>query len=91
MEAGAEIFAKQERWGHAAECYFKLGQLRKAASTYARARLFSNAFECYERLEDWDGLLQCLHRNKDCFPADEREALVDRYVPIALNQLYTLY
>jgi hypothetical protein len=53
--------------------------------------LFTNAFECYERLEDWDSLVLCLHRHKDQFGKKEREALLEKYFPIALNSVYTLY
>lgn len=54
-------------YGQSAECFFKVGDIRKAAEYYAKAHLFANAFECYERLEDWEGLLICLSKNKDFF------------------------
>jgi hypothetical protein len=69
----------------------KSGNLKKAAEWYAKAKLFANAFECFERLQDWEGLLLCLSRNKDFFKKEERESLVEKYFPIALNQLYQLY
>jgi hypothetical protein len=85
------MFIKQSKYGPAAECYFKLGQLRKAAELYSDAKLFNNAFECYERLEEWDSLLQCLHRHKDAFDKQERAALLEKYLPIALNSVYHMY
>ena len=68
-----------------------MGQLRKAANLHARASLFANAFECYEKLEDWDGLIQCLHKYKDKFSDMERSAYIDKYFPIALNSVIQLY
>ena len=48
------------------------------------------AFECYEKEEDWEGLLLCLNRQKHKFKPMERETLVNRYVPNALNSIYHL-
>ncbi len=33
----------------------------------------------------------CLSRNKDFFKKEEKESLIEKYFPIALNQLYQLY
>ena len=63
----------------------KTKDYRKAAEYYAKAGLFANAFECYERLGDWEGLLMCLSKNKDFFKKEERESLIEKYFPIALN------
>ena len=68
-----------------------MGNIRKAAGLYAKGGLFANAFECYERLEDWDGLIQCLNQYKDKFQANERGAYIERYFPIVLNSVYQLY
>lgn len=65
--------------------------MRKAGEYYAKAGLFANAFECFERMQDWEGLLMCLSNNKNFFKKEERESLIEKYFPIALNQLYTLY
>jgi len=35
-------------------------------------------------------LLQALSRCKDQFREEERQALVNKYVPVALNSLYTM-
>ncbi len=32
-----------------------------------------------------------MHRNKDFFKNEERQALINKYVPVALNSLYKLY
>lgn len=85
------MFESLVDYGQAAECYLKSGDVRRAAENYAKAQLFANAFECFERLQDWEGLLVCLSNNKHYFRKEERESLVEKYFPIALNQLYTLY
>ncbi len=51
----------------------------------------SKAIDCYESNGDWEQLLHCLHRNKDFFKNEERQALINKYVPVALNSLYKLY
>ena len=66
----------------------QLGKLREAAQLYVSAGLFANAFECYERLEDWEGLVTCLHKNKDKLDWQERATYVEKYFPIALNSVY---
>lgn len=89
--AAAELFFKMGKYGQAAESFYKLGNVKKAAGLYAQAGLFANAFECYERLEDWDGLLLCLNQFKDNFNESERQSYVEKYFPIALNSLYQLF
>ena len=53
--------------------------------------MVTEAIECYESNGDWEQLLHCLHRNKDFFKTEERQALINKYVPVALNSLYKLY
>ena len=89
--SAAELFLKMGKFGQAAESFYKLGNLRKAAGLYAQAELFANAFDCYERLEDWDGLILCLNRFKDKFNENERQSYIEKYFPIALNSLYQLF
>jgi tetratricopeptide (TPR) repeat protein len=49
-EKAALMFELQVDYGQSAECYLKVGNLHKASEYYAKAGLFANAFECYERL-----------------------------------------
>lgn len=44
------MFESLVDYGQSAECYLKTKNYRKAAEYYAKAGLFANAFECYERL-----------------------------------------
>lgn len=87
VQGSANSFEKQGKYGQAAQCYVKLNDLQKAAELFVKAKLFANAFECYERTENWDALMKCLHKNKDHFSATDRQALVDKYFPIALNSV----
>ena len=88
-QAGAaQVFFKLGKYGQAAECFHSLGQIRKAANLYARAELFANAFECYEELQDWEGLLHCMKTNRNKFSVADNKNFIDKYVPIALNSLY---
>jgi hypothetical protein len=86
-----EIFESLQFFGHAAECYLEVHSLSKAAQLYERANLVTKAIECYESDGAWEQLLHCLHRNKDFFKTEERQALINKYVPVALNSLYKLY
>ena len=63
----------------------QLKNLSKAADLYALAGLYENAFECYEKLQDWEGLLLCLSKNMNHFKKEDREKLIESYFPIALN------
>jgi tetratricopeptide (TPR) repeat protein len=87
----AQIFESLSFFGQAAECLLKVQELSKAAKLYEQAGLVTKAIECLEANGDWEQLLHCLHRNKDFFKAEERQALINKYVPVALNSLYKLY
>ena len=67
------------------------GQLTRAAQLYEEAHLITKSIECYESSQAWEQLLHCLHRNSDFFKPEERAALINKYVPVALNSLYRLY
>jgi hypothetical protein len=69
----------------------KINDLSKAAKLFERGNIIIRAIECYEANGDWELLLHCLNRNKEFFKDEERQALVNKYVPIALNSLYKLY
>ena len=85
------MFEQIGSFGQSAECYMLNNQLGRAAVLFEKARLIIRSIECHEHAEQWEQLLHCLHRNKDLFKAEERESLVNKYVPIAINSLYKLY
>ena len=84
----ADLFEKAKFLQQAAECHRMCNNFSKAAKIFEEWGLYLKWFECYENERDWEGLLLCLHRNKDNFKDFERESLVSRYVPIALNSIY---
>ena len=93
----AKIMRKQEFCLNLANNFSKqlsakklLGILNKAAEMFEQSGIYLKAFECYEYEKDWDGLLMCLSRNKSKFLKIERDSLINRYVPIALNSIYQL-
>lgn len=69
----------------------EIDELKKAAKLYEKANLITKSIECYEASGEWEQLLHCLHRNKEFFRQEERQSLINKYVPVALNSLYKLY
>ena len=65
-----------------------IGNYKEAAKLFEENELYLKSFECYESEGDWEDLLLCLNRNKDKFQAAERDALIRRFLPFALNSLY---
>ena len=50
----------------------------------------SKAVDCYKRLRNWDAILTCVKTHEEHFTQDQRENLIKKYVPLALNSLYSL-
>ena len=44
----------------------------------------------YEMSQDWESLLYCINNCKDQLKDEERQALVNKYIPLALNSLYQM-
>lgn len=86
----AEIFSQLELWSQAGECYASIGEsrLKEAAAFFEKGGLVLRAIECYERIQEWELLLHCLNRNQHQFGQVERQSLINKYVPIALNNIY---
>ena len=85
-----EIFKELEMWSQAGECVACLGNdhLKEAAGYFEKGGLILRAIECFERIQEWEPLLHCLNRNQDSFGEAERQSLINKYVPIALNNIY---
>lgn len=69
----------------------EINEIKKASRLYEQANLITKAIECLESCGEWEQLLHCLHRNKEFFKQEERQSLINKYVPVALNSLYKLY
>ena len=68
-----------------------LDKLKNAATYFEKGGLILRAIECYEQLGEWELLLHCLNRGQKQFGDSERLALINKYVPIALNYIYKQY
>lgn len=90
FDKAADLFFEGQQLQQAADCYMKIKNYSKAAKMFEDSNLPLKAFECYELEEDWEGLLLCLNRQKHKFRPLERDTLINRYVPIALNSIYHL-
>ena len=86
----AELFIKNEMYSQAAECYMITCDYEKAAKMFEESNLILKALECYENLQNWEEILLCLNRNKGQFKEIERESLINKYVPIALNSIFRM-
>jgi hypothetical protein len=47
------------------------------------------AVECYKLMRNWDAILECVKSNQDEFTQAQREHIIRKYVPLALNGLYS--
>ena len=84
----ADMFKKLSQFAQAGECYFKVGKYNEAARMFEQSNMMPRAIQCYEITESWDQLLHSLSKSKDKFKEEERQSLVNKYVPVALNSLY---
>ena len=89
-DKAAELFIKVKMYPQAAECYMNSKEVEKAAKMFEESNLILRALECYEYLRDWEGVLLCLNRNKNQFQESQKESLINKYVPIALNSIFRM-
>ena len=66
-------------------------RFKEAATFFERGDMFLRAIECYEQIGEWEMLLNCLNRNQHKLGENERQSLINKYVPIALNNIYQAY
>lgn len=48
------------------------------------------AIDCYKKIKNWDAILNVIQTNEEEFTMEQREEMIFKYVPLALNSLYTL-
>jgi len=58
-----------------------------AARLMEQAGEYLRAIECYAAVRAWDALLMCVEAFSAAFSAEEKDAFIGKYVPIALNDL----
>ena len=66
-------------------------RFKQAAMYFEKGDLFLRSIECYEQLGEWELLLHCLNRNQNKIGDLERQSMINKYVPIALNNIYLSY
>lgn len=86
----AKLFEEIGFYSQAGEAYYTLGDYSRAAMLYSEGGMVSKAVDCYKRLRNWDAILQCVKTHEADFTQAQREQLIKKYVPLALNSLYTL-
>ena len=89
----AEVFKTLEQWNQVGECLVRIGKhrYREAASFFEKGDMALRAIETYEQVKEWELLLMCLNRSQDKFGESERQSLINKYVPVALNNIYQQY
>ena len=84
LKAG-ELFEVLGLKGQAAECFWQAGEFGKAGELFDEKGDYVRGIECYSRIEEWDKLVHCLHRNKSRIPPNELQKFVYKYMPVALE------
>ena len=90
FKKAAELFTVNKQFSQAAECLKMIHQYEKAAKLFEESKLILKSLECYEHLWDWEAILLCLNRNKALFKDIEKETLINKYVPLALNSIFRM-
>ena len=60
---------------------------KRAAEDLVKAGEYNRAIDCYARLKDWDTLLSTINKFSNSMAREERESLIKKYIPLALEQL----
>ena len=60
---------------------------KRAAEDFVKAGEYNRAIDCYARLKDWDTLLSTINKFSNSMSREERESLIKKYIPLALEQL----
>ena len=84
----AFLFEQIGFYAQAGESYYILGDFNKAAQLYSEGKAVTQAVNCYKKMKNWDAILNCVKMNEDEFSQEQREKLISKYVPLALNSLY---
>lgn len=86
-EKAARLFEEMEAWGQCAEAYLACGNHQTAGDMFLRTGEYLRAIEAYKVIRNWEAVLDCIHRNSEEMSREERETLVKKYIPIALEDL----
>ena len=84
------MFEEIGYYAQAGESYYQLGDFSKAARLYSEGKFVTKAVECYKKMRNWDAILYCIKIHEGEFTQEQKESLIYKYVPLALNSLYTI-
>ena len=87
----ARTFEDAGLFAQAGEAYYKMEDYKMAAKMFAKGNLVRKAISCYEAQKDWEMILKCIKENETNLSDEERQALINKYVPKALDAVYSMY
>jgi len=90
IQAG-EMFMSLGQYAEAGESFASNGLIDKATEAFLKAGMIEKVLEIYEKKGDWEGILHLANQHAEYLKEEERQSIVDKYFPIALNNLYKTY
>ena len=83
----AELFERVEAWGQCAEAHMANNNHQAAGEMFLRTGEYLRAIEAFKVIRNWEAILDCIHNCSDAMSREERETLIKKYIPIALEAL----
>ena len=87
-QKAADCFESLNLLSQAGEAYFKMGNYLRAGELYEKGNVPSNAIIAYEKVEQWEKILQCIHKFKSELAEDHRIKLVKKYIQLGLKAMF---
>lgn len=81
-----ECYIKLDWKKQAAECSANLKNYKEAAKLFDEGGDYVRAIENYEKVYEYEAILECVERHKEIRPQD-REVYAKKFVPLALEKL----
>lgn len=86
-QEAALLFEACEAWGQCAEALCACEDWTRAGAMFSKAGDYARAIDAYRKAKAWDEVLECIHKFGDVMTLKEKEALIKKYIPIALEDL----
>ena len=87
LAEAAQLFAEIGMIGQAAEAFFASEEFVKAGELFEQKGEFMRAIDAYVKVGRWNKVIKCIFNFKDQLLPPERNKLVQKYVPVALEEL----